>query len=204
MAGPIITGPVSGQVSAASNLSVTGVTVTDSIWPRTGNVTLLVSANAGTLSMTLGGVTVPGSGTSNISYADTSANISSALSTLIYTAGSIAGGDTISITVQDQVGNSTTMSVAMTISAQPDPSAGVGGFSYAGVSVGNLFVAYSVGVANASVTADFGGTTFQFSEPTGYTPWAGSAASGPPTGAFVVTPSAETATSVSLSWTPTS
>lgn len=199
--GPIITGPVSGEVSATSTLGV-GVTVTDSIWPRSGNVILLVSANAGTLSMTVGGSSVPGSGTSNISYSDTSTNISTALSTLVYTAGSIAGSDNISITVQDQVGNKNTLGISMAIAAQPDPSADVGGFSYAGITAGNLFAAYSVAVTGASVTADFGATTFQFAEPAGYSPWSGSAGSGAPQGAFVVTTSAETSTSVSLSWTP--
>jgi hypothetical protein len=202
--GPIVHGPASAQVTATSNLTVPGLTVTDTIWPRSGNVTLLATANAGTLTMIVGGTAVHGSGTSNIAYSSTSDNVVAALSTLVYTAGSIAGADVLTITVQDQVGAANTMTVPITVSPQADPATGVGGFPYAGIGAGPLFVAYSAAVSAASVTADFGATTFGFSVPQGYLAWAGNAASGPPSGAFVVTASAETASSITLTWTPLS
>jgi hypothetical protein len=119
-AGPVISGPASGTVAALAGLTVSGCTVADTIWPRSGNVTLNVTALAGAVTMTLSSTPVAGSGTSHIQLNDTSANVQSALGTLSFTAA--MSNDTISITVTDQVSQSATLQIPITVRPLADPA----------------------------------------------------------------------------------
>jgi hypothetical protein len=198
-AGPVISGPAAGTVAVGAALTVSGCTVTDTIWPGTGTSTMIVSCDTGTLAMTLSGSAVAGSGTSSITINDTSANLSSALGTLSYASALTAGTDTITIAVFDQYGQNSSLAIPVTVLAAADPATGIGGFSFAGMT-GPLLVAFGSNVSGSSVTANFGATPFQFPVPAGYEGWG----IGVPPAAPTVTTSAETSSSITLNWTPSS
>jgi hypothetical protein len=197
-AGPVISGPASGTVTVGIALGVSGCTVADSIWPTaSGTGTMLVWCDTGTLSMSNNGTAVSGS---SISLDDTGTNLAAALGTLSYLAPASVGTDTITISVYDQYGQNSQLSIPITIQAADDPVAGIGGFSFAGISAGPLMIAFGSNVAGSSVTVNFGAAPFQFPVPAGYEAWA----IGVPPSAPIVTTSAETSSSITLNWTPSS
>lgn len=200
--GPVISGPSAGSVTIGNGLTVTGCTVSDSTWPTTSTVSMVVSCSKGSVSMTLSGNPVAGSGTASISLGNTSANIQAALGTLSYTAGAAAGTDTITITITDQFSQVSSLAIPVTLNPASDPTAGTGGFRFSSIGAGPIMVAVGANVSGASVNADFGDTFFAQPIPTGYLPW--SIPIGNPPTAPVLTTSGEASTSVVLNWTASS
>ena len=116
---PIISGPVSGTAQISSPLNVTGITFQDSNWPMGGTVALHVSCTLGVVTMMMNGSPVTGSGTASIQYNDSSANAQTAIGTLVYTAPSSPGNDSILVNLWDQMGNQNTLSISISIVNNP-------------------------------------------------------------------------------------
>ena len=83
---PVITAPASATVPSGASVDITGIVFTDTNWPNSGNCTLNVGCNTGTIAMTVSGSQVAGSGTSYISDPDVTANVQAAATSLVYTA----------------------------------------------------------------------------------------------------------------------
>src|SRR5581483_1243973 len=66
---PVVAGPASGTVSPGAALPVLGIAVTDpDAAANTGAMVVHVSTTAGTVSMTVNGAPIAGSGTAHITY----------------------------------------------------------------------------------------------------------------------------------------
>jgi hypothetical protein len=117
--GPVITLPPALAVTPRSTTTVSGVSVADaSAASSKGNMVLNVDAGSGTVTMTdSNGTKVAGSGTHDISFTGTYAQIDYDLAHLSYTANSTAGSDSISVTVWDQAGLEATKSIAVSVNA---------------------------------------------------------------------------------------
>ena len=104
--GPVLTLPPALAVTPGSTTTVSGVSVADAFAASSkGSMVLQVDAGSGTVTMTnSNGAKVAGSGTHDISFTGTYAQISYDLAHLSYTANSTAGSDSISVKVLDQAG----------------------------------------------------------------------------------------------------
>lgn len=124
---PIVTGPANGTVTASSVLPLTGISISDAAAAASaGTCTTNVFCASGTLTCTLNGSAVPGSGTASFAISDTLANTNSALATLTYTAGPNVGSDSVSINPWDQAGANSTLVIPITVQAAI-PNGGNGG-----------------------------------------------------------------------------
>lgn len=137
---PAITGPTAGTVSEGGTLAITGVSAEDpGVWPAPGQIAINVRCTFGSVSLSIagaaGGGSTGGSGTTyawaNVSDADRA----SVLGSIVYTAGSSAGSDTVNIEIWDTHGNNSSIDIAITITGSTGISA-----------------AYSFGIANATWT----------------------------------------------------
>lgn len=118
MTGPIVVAPSEVTISTIT-VPITGVSITDpAAAANTGQMYLKVSCNNGTLSMSLSGVPVPGSSSKSIVMQQTFAETNAALASLVYECPlTISSADTISITVWDQYGLSTTTNIPVMVSS---------------------------------------------------------------------------------------
>lgn len=116
---PMLLGPSLASVATGSALPIAGITMNDADAVfAPGTVSLTVSCNSGTLTMTDGnGNQIAGSGTNKISYSATYDNISRTISTLVYTAANKTGADNIAVKVTDQLIQSSTVTIGVTVSA---------------------------------------------------------------------------------------
>ncbi len=113
---PVISGPTTGSTPPSNILPITGVTVTDpGAATAVGSCTLSVTCSVGTISATVGGAQVTGSGSRSISYVNTLSACQTAAADLIYTAAGSSGSDNVVITFTDQAGSNSSISVAVTI-----------------------------------------------------------------------------------------
>ena len=134
---PIIAGPASGTITTASVLDVTGITITDTFASGNGgSCSLNLNCTAGTLTATVGGVAVTGSGTSSIAYQNTFANCQAAVATLTYTAPANAGLDSIAVNLWDQQGSNSELDIPITIHLPASGSGGTGGTGNPGDTTG--------------------------------------------------------------------
>jgi hypothetical protein len=173
---------VTGAAPTSNDLSVTvpaslstaasgTVQVADSIsdaWAAAnpGNMTLNLSATAGTLAMTANGQAVTGSGTDAISISGTLAQLNADLATLNFHAPATAGTDTVSINVWNQAGVSTTQttSIGVTPSSNDlaiDPPTSIS------LSVGQTVQVTGVNVADAWAQSNPGDMTLNLSATSG-------------------------------------
>lgn len=125
-ANPVIGAPASGTVAPSNVLTVSGVTLTDtSAATASGSCSLKVTCTAGTLTTTISGASVTGSGSNSITFANTLTACEAAAANLTYTAASTTGTDSISITFTDPSGLSSTVSIpidiATSVPTQPPP-----------------------------------------------------------------------------------
>lgn len=116
---PTLSGPILGACTVNSALDNLGVALNDP--PAAyllGSLILTVTCGSGNVTMTdATGNPVSGSGTHSIgSYATTLAGAQIALASLTYTAGSLAGTDSIRISVTDQLTLNSTMVINITVS----------------------------------------------------------------------------------------
>ncbi|HVU87934.1 MAG TPA: peptidylprolyl isomerase [Pirellulales bacterium] len=126
VAGPLAITPDTGTQSLGSNtsLALTGYSLTDPSLPATTNVTMTFQATNGTISLSTAitaGITagqVTGNGTGTVSITAPLAAINATLAGtggLTYTPGaSFDGSDTVSMTANDSLGNTTTASLTVT------------------------------------------------------------------------------------------
>jgi hypothetical protein len=115
---PVVAGPASGRVSAGASLAVAGVGITDAAAAQNpGAMVVVVSVGAGTVAMTASGAQVPGSGTSSITYSSTFSSINEALAALTYTAPGAAAGVVLQIKPTDQFGNTSVLSIPITVTS---------------------------------------------------------------------------------------
>jgi hypothetical protein len=122
---PVIAGPASGNITTSAVLDVTGITITDTFASGNGGTcSLNLSCQVGTLTATVGGIAVSGSGTSSIAYQNTFPNCQAAVAALTYTAPANAGLDSISVNLWDQQGSTSTLDIPVTINL---PASGGGG-----------------------------------------------------------------------------
>jgi hypothetical protein len=121
-AGPVISGPLSGSVLPSATLAVTGITVTDTVWPNIGGQNFLsVNCTSGKLSMNLAGQpAIAGSGTNSITTNTSDDDVKALLASLTYTAPAGAATDTISINIFDEHGQSNTMSITVNTVSNPN------------------------------------------------------------------------------------
>lgn len=208
--GPLITVPVQ-MITSVGRFSglASSCSVADSIWPHAGNATMTVSSPVGAFTMNIGGVPVPGSGVGNsVTVTDTDAHLRSALTTLAYLPPSSGTSDVITIVVTDQLGQSNTATIPVTLNPQSDPVSGGGGIDLSALGGIPLFVAVGTNANGLNVTANFGAAPFYGTAPGGYNSMNGATApSGshaPPTPPSNLVSSNETGSSVTLSWAPSS
>lgn len=116
---PTLTGPGLETVAVGATVNVQTITVADS--SATGTCTLAMACSKGTLTATVGGSPVSGSGTTSISFSNTLGNCQAVAATLVYTAGSSTGSDNISVSFSDNVGQSATLNIPVTITASTAP-----------------------------------------------------------------------------------
>lgn len=112
---PVISGPKAGEVMVSQQISI-GASVTDANWPLSGDDALNIACVSGTATIPVSstGVFKSGSnGTASFSYSDTDSNIQAAVAGLVYTAGSAAGPDSLSIQVYDEQGNNNQLFIAL-------------------------------------------------------------------------------------------
>lgn len=113
---PTIVGPAQSKVMVSQGLPMP-ITLSDTNWPHAGNCAFNCSCVSGTISTTVSGVVVPGSGTNTIDYDATTASVQAAGTNLVYTAPASAGEDVLTLTVYDQVDNNSTLQMPITIVA---------------------------------------------------------------------------------------
>jgi hypothetical protein len=138
---PVIAGPASGTITTSAVLDVTGITITDTFAASNGGTcSLNLNCQIGTLTATVGGIAVAGSGTSSIAYNNTFANCLVAVATLTYTASANAGADSIAVNLWNQQGSSSELDIPVTIhlpaSSGGGGSGGTGGTGNPGDTTG--------------------------------------------------------------------
>lgn len=155
---PVVSGAATIDISIAQTITLASLAVKDSSWPAVGNVSLNVSCNVGgTVDITpLGGTLTPGSGPESFSYSDTDANIQAAIDTVTYTAPGTPASDAVVVQVFNQLGIDNAITIASTVSPNPDPSTGVGGFDLSGLAAGPYSFAYSSSQSGDAITANAG------------------------------------------------
>jgi hypothetical protein len=128
MVSPSFTVPGGEAVATGQTIAVAGVQFDDSAAASAaGALSLNVSSNVGNFSMTDdAGDVHTGSGTTSIFVEGTLAQLNADLATLSYTAGANAGPDQLSITINDQSGNTFSVVVQVSVTATggdtPPPS----------------------------------------------------------------------------------
>ena len=116
---PTIALPAAGMVRVGGNLSVKGITVTDSYATAQGTpVTVKVADTIGALSVTAGATSITGSGTHNLSITGTVAQVNAALGTLAYAAGTRGLADQLVVTETDAY-NGTAQQILTETTAAP-------------------------------------------------------------------------------------
>lgn len=184
--------------SAGGSVSLTGITLSDSIWPNSANATIDVTCTSGTVAMTVSSAQVPGSGTNSISYSSTTANVQDAAASLVYSAASNGTADTVVIKVIDQVGSTNALSIPVSLGALPNPATGIGGVSFSSMAAGPYMLAFGAAATGAAKTADWGGSAFAYADPAGFQPW--NPAPNAATTVFIVSSGSETTNSITLTW----
>lgn len=122
---PTLFGPILASVAPGAALDDMGIGLDDP--PAAylqGSMILTVTCGSGTLTMTVNGAPLAGSGTSTIApYATTLGGALNALVSLVYTANQTAGSDAIRITVTDQLTLQSSITINVnTTSGSPVPT----------------------------------------------------------------------------------
>lgn len=122
---PIISGPATGAVVTGAVLALPGIVISDpNAAVATGSCTLGITCKNGTLSSTLAGAQISGSGTTSITYANTLSACQTAAADLIYSAGTTAVSDNVVVSFTDQAGAKSSISVIVTVSLATGPGTG--------------------------------------------------------------------------------
>ncbi len=115
-ADPIFKGPYQAFVSVGQTLAIQGITISDgSAATNQGKGLVTIKCNHGTLSTTVGGQTVTGSGTLSINYASTLSGMQEALANVVYTAANNNLADAIYISLTDPLGQSISAAISVFI-----------------------------------------------------------------------------------------
>jgi hypothetical protein len=116
---PVITGPAAAAVYTGNVISLSGITIADlPAASASGSCKLSMSCTSGTLSTTVGQAQVAGSGSNSIVYSNTLASCQAAAADLVYTAGSVATSDNVVVSLGDQGGNSSSISIPVAVTVQ--------------------------------------------------------------------------------------
>lgn len=116
---PNMVGPSGETLASNSSVALSGISISDSA--ATGTCTFAAACSAGTLTATIGGQPVSGSGTSSLSYSNTFGNTQTVASTLTYTSSGAAGTDNVSVTFTDNLGQQAQIHIPITITASTNP-----------------------------------------------------------------------------------
>jgi hypothetical protein len=113
---PVITGPATATVPPNNVLAIAGVLIIDPpAASAAGSCILTISCTNGTVSSTIAGAEVNGSGGRTISFTNSLSACQVVVAALIYTASPATGSDAIVISLTDQSGSSHLISTAVTI-----------------------------------------------------------------------------------------
>lgn len=116
-AAPVITGPATGSVIVNNVLGMPGISISDQAAAvAAGSCTIFLTCTSGTVTTTVGGSQVAGSGGKSITYSNTLAACQAAAADLYYTASATAGSDNVVVRFTDQAGNSSSISIAIAVS----------------------------------------------------------------------------------------
>lgn len=115
---PVIAGPASGTVTTNNVLAVTGITLTDpGAAVASGSCTLTITCTTGTVTTTVAGSQVAGSGSASITYQNTLAACQTAAADLLYAAPATAGSANITVKLLDQSSHTNSLVIPITVAA---------------------------------------------------------------------------------------